>query len=187
MSRIIYSMSVSLDGYVETPTRDIGWTAPDDELHAFFNDMARATGTFLHGRRMYELMSAYWPTADEDPSAPPVIADFARIWREKPKVVFSKTLESVAWNSRLARDVIPEEIARMKQQPGDDMSVDGPTLAATFIRLGLVDEYGLFVFPIVLGGGTPFFPPLDHPLNLKLVETRTFSSGVVYLRYRAAR
>jgi len=186
MGKVIYSLSVSLDGYVESPDGGINWTSPDDELHAFFNDETRATRTLLHGRRTYELMASYWPTADQDPSAPATQADFARIWRETPKVVFSRTLEAVAWNSRLVREGAGEEVARLKGQPGNDMMVGGANLASTLIGLDLVDEYRLFVRPIVLGGGKPYFPRLDRPLDLRLVETRTFGGGVVYLRYERA-
>jgi dihydrofolate reductase len=131
-------------------------------------------------------MAAYWPTADANPSAPGFEVEFARLWRNMPKVVFSKTLERVEWNSRLVRDNIAAEVARLKAQPGKDISVGGATLAASLMRLGLIDEYQLFVHPIVLGGGTPFFPALDNPITLRLVETRTFSSGVVYLSYQRA-
>jgi dihydrofolate reductase len=183
MSRVIYSMSVSLDGFVETPNRSLDWVIVDEELHRFFNDEARETGTFLYGRRLYELMAGYWPTADADPSVPDFMVEFARIWRDKPKVVFSRTLEKVEWNSRLVRGDIAKEIARLKEQPGNDLAVGGPNLASTFMRLDLIDEYRLFVQPVVLGAGTPFFTALDAKINLRLVETRTFRSGVVYLRY----
>jgi len=186
MGKVIYSLSVSLDGYIESPDGGIDWTSPDDELHAFFNDETRAMRTLLHGRRTYELMASYWPTADQDPSAPATHVDFARIWRETPKVVFSRTLESVAWNSRLVRGGVAEEVSRLKGQPGNDMMVGGADLAATLIRLDLVDECRQFVRPIVLGGGKPYFPRLDSPLDLRLVETRRFGGGVVYLRYERA-
>lgn len=183
MSRVIYSMSVSLDGFVETPNRSLDWVIVDEELHRFFNDEARQTGTFLYGRRLYQLMADYWPTADADPSVPEYMVEFAQIWRDKPKVVFSETLDKVEWNSRLVRGDIAGEIATLKKQPGNDMAVGGPNLAATFMQLDLIDEYRLFVQPVVLGAGTPFFPALDATINLRLVETRTFGSGVVYLRY----
>lgn len=186
MRKVIYSMSVSLDGFVETPGHAIDWVIVDEELHRFFNDQARETGTHLYGRRLYELMAAYWPTADQDPATPGFMVDFARIWRSTPKVVFSTTLQSVDWNSRLVRDDVAGEVARLKAQPGGDLAVGGPTLAATLIRLGLVDEYQVFVQPVVLGAGTPFFPPLEEKIALRLVETRTFASGVVYLRYMRA-
>ncbi len=187
MGRLVYSMSVSLDGFVETTDRSLDWVLIDEELHSFFNDEARSMSAFLYGRRMYELMSAYWPTADADPAAPPAIVGFARIWAPKPKVVFSSTLAEVSWNSRLVRDDAIDEVRRLKTEPGFDMDVGGPTTAAEFIRAGLVDEYGLAVHPVILGAGTPFFPPLEERLDLALIETRTFDSGVVFLRYESRR
>jgi dihydrofolate reductase len=184
MRKVIYSMAVSLDGFVEGPNRELDWSNPDDELHAFWNDQERETGTSLYGRRLYELMAEYWPRADSDPSAPPHVVEFARIWRDKPKVVFSRTLERVDWNSRLVRDDVADEVRKLKAQPGKDMDVGGPTLASALIRLGLIDEYRPVVHPVVLGAGTPFFPPLVEPIDLRLVETRTFVSGAVYLRYQ---
>ncbi len=185
MGKLIYSMMTSLDGYVETPDRSIDWVIVDEEVHRFANDEARERGAFLHGRRLYELMAGFWPTADDDPAAPSYVAEFARIWRDKPKVVFSKTLERVEWNSRLAREVVAGEVAELKREYGD-LEVGGPTLAATCARLGLIDEYGLYVNPVVLGSGTPFFPTLDRRIDLRLVETRTFGSGVVFVRYGCA-
>jgi dihydrofolate reductase len=186
MGRLVYSMSVSLDGFVETPSQSLDWVQVDEELHSFFNDEARSMSTFMYGRRMYELMTEYWPTAETDPSATPAMVEFARIWKDKPKIVFSTTLERVGWNSRLVRDGIDEEVARLKAQPGFDMDVGGPTIASTFVRLGLIDEYRLFVHPVILGAGKPFFPALDHRIRLRLLQTRTFGSGVVYLRYELA-
>jgi dihydrofolate reductase len=184
MRKLIYSMFVSLDGFIETRNREIDWSAPDAELHRFANDEARETGTFLYGRRLYEIMVGYWPTADTKPSAADYEVEFARIWKDMPKVVFSKTLDKVEWNSRLVRDNIAEEIRKLKEQPGKDLAIGGPNLASTVMQLGLIDEYRLLVHPVVLGGGTPFFPALDNRINLRLIETRTFGSGVVYLRYQ---
>jgi dihydrofolate reductase len=184
MSKVVYWMTVSLDGFVETRDGKIDWTAPDDELHRFFNDYAGRVGAFLYGRRSYELMAGFWPTADANPSAPEPIVEFARIWRRTPKVVFSKTLPHVEHNSRLARDDIGAEVARLKQNVDGDLGLCGPTLAASFMKLGLIDEYRLFVRPIVLGGGKPYFAPIDRPLTVRLVETRTFPGGVVLLRYQ---
>ena len=184
MSSVIYSMMVSLDGFVARPNGDIDWINVDEELHTFANKQADEMGTFLYGRRLYELMAGYWPTADLNPSTPAVEVEFARIWKQKPKIVFSKTLHRIDWNSRLVRDNVADEVARLKAQPGNDMDVGGPTLAATFMQLGLIDEYRLLVQPVILGRGIPFFPPLDTTINLRLVETRTFGSGVVYLRYQ---
>lgn len=185
MPRLIYSMMVSLDGFVETPSRSLDWCLIDEELHLFANDQAREMGTFLYGRRLYEVMSAYWPTADR-PGAPAYEVEFARIWMATPKIVFSKTLDRVEWNSRLQRDGIADTIAALKAAPGRDVSVAGPTLAATAVRLGLVDEYRLLVQPVVLGAGRPFFPPSEERIDVRLVETRTFGSGVVYQRYERA-
>jgi dihydrofolate reductase len=183
VSKIVYWMTVSLDGFVETRDGKIDWTAPDDHLHRFFNESARKVGAFLYGRRSYELMAGFWPTADANPSAPEPIAEFARIWRRTPKVVFSRTLRHLEHNSRLAGDDIRAEVAKLKQEVQGDLGVCGPTLAASFMNLGLVDEYRLFVRPIVLGGGKPYFPLLDRPLSVRLAETRTFAGGVVLLRY----
>jgi len=186
MRKVIYSMMVSLDGFVEGPNQELDWSAPDQELHEFANDEAREAGAFLYGRRLYELMAEYWPTADENPSAPAYEAEFARIWRDKPKIVVSKTLDDVEWNSTLIRDNVAEEVTKLKQQPGGDLALGGANLASSLMELGLIDEYRLLVHPIVLGSGAPFFPPLDSPIDLSLVETRTFGSGVVYLRYQRA-
>jgi dihydrofolate reductase len=131
-------------------------------------------------------MAGFWPTADADPDAPATIAEFARLWRAMPKVVFSSTLEEVGWNSRLVRGDAAAEVERLKAEPGGDMEVGGPTLASALIERGLVDEFRLVVHPVVLGGGTPFFPPLERRLALRLVESRRFSSGVAYLRYAVA-
>jgi dihydrofolate reductase len=183
MGRLIYSMSVSLDGFVETPTRSLDWVLIDEELHSFFNDEAREMSAFLYGRRLYQLMTDHWPTAEADPSATPAMLEFARIWKDKPKIVLSRTLERVDWNSRLVRDDAAQEVARLKAQPGFDMSVGGPKTASTLMRLGLIDEYRLFVHPVILGAGTRFFPVLDDRIGLKHIETRSFGSGVVYLRH----
>ena len=176
-------MGVSLDGFIAAPGGEIDWSAPDEELHRFHNEQAQALGAHLCGRRLYEEM-LYWETADESPAAPEHELAFARIWQRTPKIVFSTTLEAVEGNARLATGDVADEVGALKQQPGGDLSVGGAGLAATCIELGLVDEYGLFVNPVVLGGGTPFFPPLEQRIELELVETRTFASRVVYLRYR---
>ena len=183
MGNLIYSMSVSLDGFIAGPQGEIDWSAPDEELHRFHNERVREVGAQFCGRRLYEVM-LYWETAEENPSAAEYELEFARIWKPLPKIVFSKTLDSVEGNARLAGDSVAEEVARLKQQqPGKDLAVGGAGLASTFIELGLVDEYQIFVNPVVLGGGTPFFPPLGERIELELVETRTFASRVVYMRY----
>jgi dihydrofolate reductase len=183
MRKLIYSMGVSLDGFVAGPGGEIDWNAPDQELHRFHNEQTRELGAHFCGRKLYEVM-LFWETAEENPSLGPAEREFAGIWRELPKVVFSKTLEQVEGNARLATGEIAEEVAKLKQRPGKDLTVGGAGLAAAFIELGLVDEYRLFVSPVLLGDGTPFFPALAEKIDLELIETRTFGSRVVYLRYR---
>ena len=183
MAKLIYSMGVSLDGFIAGPGGEIDWSAPDEELHRFHNQQTRELGAHLCGRRLYEEM-AYWETADQKPSAPAHELEFARLWKDTPKIVFSRTLEEVEGNARLVRDGVAEEVAKLKEQPGKDLAVGGAGLASTFMKLGLIDEYRLFVSPVVLGGGTPYFPVLDERINLELVETQTFGSRVVYVRYR---
>jgi dihydrofolate reductase len=183
MRELIYSMTVSLDGFIADRDGKIDWSAPDEELHRFHNQRVRETGVELYGRRLYETMR-YWETAEEDPSLSEVALEFARIWKDTPKIVFSRTLEEVEGYARLVSDGAAEEVAKLKEQPGGALAVGGAGLASTFIELGLVDEYQLFVSPVVLGGGTPYFPALDERIDLELVETRTFASRVVYVRYR---
>ncbi len=185
MRKLIYSMTVSLDGFIAGPDGEIDWSAPDEGLHRFHNRKTRELGAHLCGRKLYEEM-LYWETADEDPSAPEHALEFARIWQDLPKIVFSRTLERVEGNARLVREGGAEEVAKLKEQPGKDLAVGGAGLASTVMKLGLIDEYRLFVSPVVLGGGTPYFPALDKTINLRLVETRTFGSRVVYVRYRCA-
>jgi dihydrofolate reductase len=183
MRKLIYSMGVSLDGFIAGPNGEIDWSAPDEELHRFHNQQTRELGAHLCGRRLYETM-LYWETADENPSAAEHELEFARIWKDLPKIVFSKTLEKVEGNARLATDGVADEVAKLKEQSGKDLAVGGAGLASTLIELDLIDEYRPFVSPVVLGGGTPYFPALEERINLELVETRTFGSRVVYLRYR---
>ena len=185
MRNVIYSMTVSLDGYIADPGGAIDWSAPDEELHRFHNERVRELDAHFLGRRLYEEMT-YWDTVDQNPSASEIELDFARIWLDLPKIVFSTTLSEVSGNARLATGGPAEEVAKLKEQPGKDLAVGGAGLAATFIELGLIDEYQVFVSPVVLGGGTPFFPPLEKRIELELVETRTFGSRIVYLRYRRA-
>jgi dihydrofolate reductase len=184
MGKVIYSMTVSLDGFIADRDGEINWTAPDEELHQFHNDRVREQGAQLCGRRLYEAM-LYWETPK--PEWGDVERDFAAIWQPLPKVVFSRTLDAVEGNWRLAKGDVAEEVARAKAQTEKDVGVGGAGLAATLVERGLVDEYHLFVAPVVLGGGTPFFPPLRERLELELLETRTFASRIVYARYGAAR
>ena len=183
MRRVRYGGAMSLDGFIAGPNGELDWSAPDEELHRFHNQQTREMGEQLCGRRLYEVM-LYWETVDENWSDYEL--EFARIWQDTPKIVFSNSLEKVEGNARLATGSVADEVARLKEQPGKDMGVGGAGLAATCIELGLVDEFRPLVSPVVLGGGTPYLPPLEERINLKLVETRTFGSRVIYSRYRRA-
>jgi dihydrofolate reductase len=185
MRSIIYSTMVSLDGYTDSPERDLNWVLIDEELHTFINKQHHNIDTFLFGRRMYEVMM-YWDTADKEPSNPEYVLEFARIWKNIHKIVFSKTLEQVQDNATLNRGDIVDEVVKLKAQPGKDISVGGATIAAALGRRGLIDEYQLFIQPVILGGGTPVFQGSDDQLKLHLVEAHTFQSGIVLLRYRPA-
>lgn len=186
MRKVIYSMSVSLDGYIAGPDGELDWSVPDEELFRFHTEQVAELGLHVCGRGLYEAM-LYWETADQNPSATDFELEFARIWTALPKLVASTTLQSAKGNYRLVTDNIAGEVATLKQQPGKDIGVGGAGLAGTLIRSGLVDDFRLFVIPVVLGAGTPFFPALDRRLYLELVETRTFGSKVVYLRCQVAR
>jgi dihydrofolate reductase len=171
---------------VEGPDGKFAWSHPDEEVHRFHNGIAAGMGAFLYGRRMYETMR-FWETVDEDassPEFPDYVRDFARIWKSKPKIVFSTTLESVSQDYRLVRGDIGAEVTALKEQPGGDLGVGGPGLARSLARLDLVDEYRLVLFPVTVGGGKPYFPALDHPVRLRLLESRIFQCGAVYLRYQ---
>jgi dihydrofolate reductase len=182
MRTVIYSMSVSLDGFIAGPGGDIGWTAPDQELFRFHVEQTREVSAHLCGRGLYEEMLV-WETA-EAPRFGPDELEFARIWKAIPKVVFSTTLEQVQGNAQLASDDVAGEVAKLKEAPGEGVvAVGGAGLAATLIKLDLIDEYRLFVIPVVVGGGTSYFPALDRTIELELLETRTVASRVLYLRY----
>jgi dihydrofolate reductase len=178
-------MLVSLDGYVAGPDGSIDFALPDEELHRAANDELRDAELELYGRRMWEVMAAHWPTADQDPDLPEEEREFALLWQAAEKVVFSRTLTEVEHDARLVRDDPVAEIRKLKGQGDGSMAISGPTVAAEAVRAGLVDEYQLFLHPVVLGGGLPYLPPLDAPLELELAEERRFGSGVTYLRYLA--
>mgnify|MGYP001142023706 CR=1 FL=1 len=182
MRKLVYSTSLSLDGYIDSASGDPDWVVPDEELHKHFNDVEREVDTLLYGRRMYELMAGYWPTADQDPAAPDVIVEYAQIWKPVPKIVFSSTLESVAWNAQLIRGDAVAEVARLKAQLGGSIGVGGLRLASTLASAGLIDEYRLYYVPIFLGSGKAAFSQIQNRVRLKPVETHTFSSGTVLLR-----
>jgi dihydrofolate reductase len=184
MAKLIYSAIASLDGYVADEDRNFDWAAPDDEVHAFVNELERPVGTYLYGRRMYDVM-VYWETADTlaDRSASPE-RDFAEIWQAAEKIVYSKTLEQAASaRTRIEREFDPEALRRLKASAERDLSVGGPELAGQAIKAGLVDELHLFVTPIIVGGGNPWLPN-GVRVKLELLDERRFGSGVVYLRYR---
>ena len=178
MGKLIYLMNVSLDGFIETPEHSLDWTIVDEELHTWFNDQMRTLDATLYGRRLYELMAAYWPTGEDDPSATDAMREFARIWKPMPKIVFSSSLEHVEHNARLVRGDVETVLQDLRREFDGDLDVGGPNLAGQFVRRGLVDEYRLVVHPVVLGAGTPFWPELDAPLRVRRVDTRTFKSGV---------
>jgi dihydrofolate reductase len=183
--KLIYSMTVSLDGFIAGPSGEIDWSAPNDELFRFHTEQTRELGAVVCGRGLYEAMLV-WETAEQTWSDPTML-EFARVWRPIPKVVCSRTLVRVDGNARLATGGIADEIGALKSQPGKVVSIGGAGLAAAAIELDLVDEYRLFVRPVVLGGGTPFFPPLAQRLELELIETRTFAFQVIYMRYARTR
>lgn len=185
MRPVIYSMVVSLDGAVEAPDGSFEWAYPDEELHRHFNDVdANEVDTHLYGRVMWEQMAAYWPAAAHDAGLPPWEREYAAIWDRAEKVVVSSTLESVGLGARLVRGAdLLEEVRRLKARLGKGISVGGVQLAVSLARVGLVDEFRLYKAPIVLGGGRPMFDGIGTSLPLRLLETRTFASGVVLLRY----
>jgi dihydrofolate reductase len=187
MRSVTYSMGVSLDGYIVGPDGGFDWTVPDEEVFRFWIDEIRAVGVHLLGRRLYETM-LYWETAEQNSSLDDAELEWAALWKPLPKVVFSTTLSAVQGNARLASGGVAEEIERLRAEPReDDIAIGGATLAAEAAELGLIDEYQAMVYPVLVGGGIPFFPQREQRVDLELVETRTLSTGVVYLRYRVAR
>ncbi|WP_448628196.1 dihydrofolate reductase family protein [Geodermatophilus sp. URMC 64] len=197
MRRVTYSMGVSLDGYVVGPDGTFNWTAPDKDLFGFATDQLKEVGVHILGRRLYESM-LYWETAEQDPSldelfeqagiAAGLRLEFAALWKALPKVVFSTTLSAVQGNARLASGSLAEEIERLRAAPGDgDIAIGGATLAAEAAASDLIDEYRARVYPVLVGGGIPFHPQRGRRVDLELVETRPFSSGIVYLRHRVTR
>jgi dihydrofolate reductase len=187
MGKLVYLLNVSLDGYIETPDHSLDWAVADDETHSWFAEQERSFDVSLYGRRLYEGMAAYWPTSESDPSATEAMREFGRAWRAKPIFVFSSTLESVGPNGRLVHGDVTEELARIRTEFDGDLNVGSATLAASFIRRGLVDEFRVVVHPAILGAGTPYLPPLDQPLRLELTDTYRFTSGAVYLAYAVVR
>jgi dihydrofolate reductase len=186
MRRVTYSMSISADGYIVGPDGDFDW-GMSDEVFRFWIDEIQEVGVHLLGRRLYETM-LYWETAERDGSLVAAELEWAGLWNPLPKVVFSTTLSAVEGNARLATGGLAEEIERLRTEPGEgDIAIGGATLAAEAAALGLIDEYRALVYPVLVGGGIPYFPHRERRVDLELVETRTFGSRVVYLRYRVAR
>ena len=183
MVKLVYSVIASLDGYIADEEGNFDWAVPDEEVHAFINDLVRPLGTYLYGRRMYEMMVG-WETDPFLAEHSPLTRDFAEIWRAADKIVYSGTLEAVSTSrTRLERDFDPEAVRRMKASAGQDIAVSGPDLAAHAFRAGLVDECQLFVAPIAVGGGKRSLPS-DVLVRLELLDERRFAGGMVYLRYR---
>jgi dihydrofolate reductase len=185
MARLIYSAIMSLDGYTADADGQFEWAAPDEEVHAFVNELERPVGTYLYGRRMYETMRS-WETAHTLPGQPAVSLDFARIWQAADKIVYSTTLQAAdTARTRVERDFDPDQVRKLKEAAGRDLSVGGPHLAARAIAAGLVDEYQFFLVPAVVGGGTRALPDRVR-LDLALADERRFGNGTVYLRYHPA-
>lgn len=183
MAHLIYSAMTSLDGYIEDKSGRFDWAEPDEEVHRFVNDLERSAGTHLYGRRMYETMMV-WETEPSLAAESPFMRDYAEIWQSADKIVYSRTLEAVSTRrTRIERNFDPEAIKRLKETAEQDISIGGPEIAAHAFRAGLVDEYQLYIAPIVVGGGKPSLPD-DVRLELKLLEERAFGSGVVFLRYQ---
>ena len=184
MRRIILWMGVSLDGFIEGPNREIDWHMVDEELHTHMNRELGKMSAFLGGRVTHELMTSYWPTAGTDPDASAVEVEFAGIWREMPKIVYSRTLQEAGWNTTIVREVVPAEVNALKAQPGGDMALAGAELATAFREHDLIDEYRIYIHPVVIGRGKPLFLPLEGRTQLQLAGTHTFGNGVVLLRYQ---
>ncbi len=184
MAKLIYSAITSLDGYIEDAEGKFGWAEPDDEVHAFVNELERPVGTYLYGRRMYETM-VFWESPPELSAQPSFVQDFAGIWQKADKIVYSKTLQTVtSAKTLIEREFDPEAIRQLKAKAGADLSVGGPELAAQAIKAGLVDEYQLFLVPVAVGGGKRCLPAKDVRVNLELLDQRRFRNGTVYLHYR---
>ncbi|WP_371599356.1 dihydrofolate reductase family protein [Streptomyces sp. NBC_00564] len=186
MRKIVVMMSVSLDGFFEGPNREIDWAVDDEEVFRNVNAEVKGLSALLFGRLTYELMAGYWPDADKDPASSPTTVEFAGIWRNIPRLVFSRTLQRADGHTTIVRDVVPEEIRALKEQPGGDLGLGGADLAAEFMRHGLVDDFRLYVHPVLIGRGRRLFPETDYLTRLRLVESRIFDSGVVLLRYTRA-
>lgn len=187
MRKLILMMGMSLDGYISGPNGELDWHSGGDDYLRHVDELLASMSAFVHGRVVYENMAGYWPKADADPACTPRVAAFARLWREMPKLVFSRTLERVEWNSTLVREVVPAQMRALQAQPGGDMVVGGASLGASFLQHALIDELRVYVHPVLIGTGKPLFHPSTRRTVLRLAETRSFASGVVLLRYERVR
>ena len=181
MRKIIYAQLISLDGYIEDSNGKIDWTKPGEELHRHFNELEKNLDINFYGRRMSEAMD-FWLTADQNPDLKDYEREYARLWQDTQRIVFSKTLDEVKGKAKIVREVDPKKINNLKKQPGKDMAVGGANLASTFIKNGLIDEFRAYIHPVTVGGGKPMFP-VEEKLNLKFVEAKTFPGNVVMLKY----
>ncbi|MEV0297712.1 dihydrofolate reductase family protein [Nocardia sp. NPDC050710] len=185
MGSVTLWMQMSLDGFAEGPDQEIHWPVVDEELCESFLDELRAADLFIYGRKTYEIMASFWPTADADPAISPFYVDFARCWKSTPKLVFSRTLRGADWNTRVVSDNLVEEITALRDRPGCDMVLfGGAETASAFMKHELIDEYRLFVHPLVLGSGVPLFPAPVDASGLELVDVMTFDSAVVQVHYQ---
>ena len=182
MGRLIYSFNVTLDGYIESVDKSLDWGLIDEEVHTYFNEQTRQLDASLYGRRLWELMSGYWPTAEDDPNATPYMLDFARAWKATPEFVFSRTLDHVDHGARIVHGDVDEELAKIRQEFDGDLEVGGANLAAQFVERGLVDEYRLMIHPVAIGGGTPFWPA-GQRLSVRETGRRAFANGCRLLTY----
>lgn len=187
MRKIILWMFISLDGYFEGPGGDLSWHCVDHELQQHFNHALAGMGAFLNGRRTYELMAKFWPTVDQVYPDDREMIEYSLLWKRMPKLVYSRTLENAGWNSTLVRAVVPAEVLALKARPGGDMILGGADLAAAFMEHALIDEFNIYVNPVVLGKGRALFPEGGKKQALNLLGTRTFGNGVVLMRYGTVR
>jgi dihydrofolate reductase len=186
MGKVVVNMSVSADGFFEGPGGDISWSRVDEEVHSHFNEVLGRMSYFVEGRIVYSMMEAHWPTADQDPDCSPAEREFAEIWRTTPKIVYSRTLETVGPNATLLREVDPAEVRELAASAPGDLSLGGAQIVEAFQRHGLVDEYWVYVHPVAIGEGRRLFPAGEH-IDLRLLETSAFGNGVVRLRYAVVR
>lgn len=186
MGNLIYGMNVSLDGYIADTEGDISWGVSTEELFRWWLEEEQAVSLMLYGRKLWETMSSYWPTGDRSPDARPDQVDYARNWRDTPKIVFASDNLPLDWNTRLATGDAVAEIRTLKEQVNGSIRIGGASLASAAMRAGLIDEYTVVTHPVLLGGGNPFFCLLDQHMHLELVETRVFDGGVTMNRYRSA-